>query len=452
MKNLILHIKNTFGNAKILIIIIFNILLLAELQGQVVVKMEKNNGVYSIPCKVNGHKLNFIFDTGASVVSLSLKEAIKMIRLGLIDKSDFLGTKYYQDASGNISEGTKINIKLLEIDKIILKNVEATILKTTNAPLLLGQSALIKLGKIEFDPTKQTFTILDKKLITKGVTYDLFKSITLNENGYIDNFCGFKLLQYEDCVITQFGKPTSRNSLKNNSEYISYGDAYNNLLFILEKLPETTLLKQITSIQLTGEKSNYSVRGIKLGDSLNQISEVFGNPTEASNIKNIYGNAKFVQYDNYNISFELNNNKITSIRVFWGNQNKKNAIENEQLANFKVFQNALLTFKTTEIVSLFAPDFEISAIKGKQNLKFENGFQKDLNSNTKLLSFISDNLKGLKSLLNPKIQSEYSVRFQLVNDSKNTLILPVIKIKNSNFINEIVLKQYFGKLLIWEIN
>jgi hypothetical protein len=56
----------------------------------------------------------------------------------------------------------------------------------------------------------------NKKLITKSVTYDLFKSITLNENGYVDNFCGFKLLQYEDCIISQFGKPTSRKSLKNN--------------------------------------------------------------------------------------------------------------------------------------------------------------------------------------------------------------------------------------------
>ena len=79
----------------------------------------------------------------------------------------------------------------------------------------------------------------------------------------------------------------------------------------------------------------------------------------------------------------------------------ENTIENEQLANFKVFKNALSTFKTNEIVNLFAPDFEISTYGGKQILKFENGFQKDLNSNTKLISFISDNLKGLKSLLNP---------------------------------------------------
>jgi aspartyl protease family protein len=38
--------------------------------------MQKDGGVYKVPCTVNGLKLEFIFDTGASVVSISLTEAI----------------------------------------------------------------------------------------------------------------------------------------------------------------------------------------------------------------------------------------------------------------------------------------------------------------------------------------------------------------------------------------
>jgi len=48
---------------------------------QLVIKMKKINGVYTVPCKVNGRPLSFIFDTGASDVSLSLEEAIKMMNL-----------------------------------------------------------------------------------------------------------------------------------------------------------------------------------------------------------------------------------------------------------------------------------------------------------------------------------------------------------------------------------
>ena len=40
--------------------------------GQIEVPMEKQEGgTYLIPCKVNGVPMKFIFDTGASVISIS---------------------------------------------------------------------------------------------------------------------------------------------------------------------------------------------------------------------------------------------------------------------------------------------------------------------------------------------------------------------------------------------
>ena len=40
-----------------------------------IVKMEKVNGVFQIPVEVNGVKMYFIFDTGASIISISETEA-----------------------------------------------------------------------------------------------------------------------------------------------------------------------------------------------------------------------------------------------------------------------------------------------------------------------------------------------------------------------------------------
>jgi hypothetical protein len=57
----------------------------------------------------------------------------------------------------------------------------------------------------------------------------------------------------------------------------------------------------------------------------------------------------------------------------------------------------------------------------------------------------------LKSLLNPKIKFKTLTRIKSLGGG-NIMLLPVIKVSNSNYIKEIVLKQYFGKLLIWEIN
>lgn len=128
---------------------------------QTVIKMEKVNGVFVMPCKVNGLSLKFIFDTGASDVSISLTEALFMLKNGYLSKNDLSGTEYYRIANGDIQEGTKITLKQIEIGKLKLYNVKASIVHSLSAPLLLGQTALSKLGKIEFDYANNTLTIKD---------------------------------------------------------------------------------------------------------------------------------------------------------------------------------------------------------------------------------------------------------------------------------------------------
>lgn len=134
---------------------------------QVVIKMKKQNGVNVIPCKVNGLNLAFIFDTGASDVSISLTEAIFMLKHGFLKKSDIIGKAKYSDANGNISEGIVINLKEIDIHGLKLHNVRASIVKNANAPLLLGQSAISKLGKIELNLKENTLIINNKKPVKK---------------------------------------------------------------------------------------------------------------------------------------------------------------------------------------------------------------------------------------------------------------------------------------------
>lgn len=113
--------------------------------------MTKSNGIYMMPCKVNGIKLNFIIDTGASDVSISLTEAMFMLKNGYLSPDDFTGSEYYRMANGSVEEGTKIKLKSIEIGNIKIQDVSARVVHTLDAPLLLGQSVLTKLGRIEFD-------------------------------------------------------------------------------------------------------------------------------------------------------------------------------------------------------------------------------------------------------------------------------------------------------------
>lgn len=126
-----------------------------------VIKLKRQaSNVYTIPCKVNGLSLNFIFDTGASAISISKSEAIFMLKNGYLSVNDIIGNQQFQTASGDIQVGTKIIIKKIEIGGLILQNVEASVVHNENAPLLLGQSALSKLGKIEIDYNNSTLTII----------------------------------------------------------------------------------------------------------------------------------------------------------------------------------------------------------------------------------------------------------------------------------------------------
>ncbi|MDO9510901.1 MAG: retropepsin-like aspartic protease [Bacteroidales bacterium] len=115
------------------------------------IKMENQNGVKYVWIEINGLRLKFIFDTGASNICISVAEATVLYRQGTLKKEDILNVQYFQDATGNISEGTLINLRTVKVGERILKNIEAIVIDNDSAPLLLGQSALEKFGKISID-------------------------------------------------------------------------------------------------------------------------------------------------------------------------------------------------------------------------------------------------------------------------------------------------------------
>src|SRR5690606_11312224 len=124
-----------------------------------VLTMEVQNGVRYVWIEINGIKLKFIFDTGASSICISPAEATVLFRQGTLTEEDFIGSEYFQDATGGISEGVKINLREVKIGEVILENIEATVIDNVNAPLLLGQTALERFGSIEIDNTNNVIIL-----------------------------------------------------------------------------------------------------------------------------------------------------------------------------------------------------------------------------------------------------------------------------------------------------
>ena len=69
------------------------------------------------------------------------------------------------DAIGDISVGTVLNIKKITFGGLDLENVRASVVESNNAHLLLGQSVLTRLGKIEIDYDRSVLKITTKERI-----------------------------------------------------------------------------------------------------------------------------------------------------------------------------------------------------------------------------------------------------------------------------------------------
>lgn len=108
-------------------------------------------GTFEIPCDINGLALQMVFDTGASDVTISSVEADFMFKNGYLSEKNIKGKTYYQIANGQISEGTTITLREVKIGDAVLHNVDASVVKSQRAPLLLGQSAMERFGAITID-------------------------------------------------------------------------------------------------------------------------------------------------------------------------------------------------------------------------------------------------------------------------------------------------------------
>jgi clan AA aspartic protease (TIGR02281 family) len=163
-----------------------------------------------MPCKINGLKLGFIFDTGASNVCISLSEALFMLKNGYLNESDLKGSSYSQIANGEIVENTTVILREVEIADIKLTNIEAVIIHELTAPLLLGNSAIKKLGKISIEN--------NELIIGTESQSSQLSSITTNSSAnIIEDFCEF--IDYD-------------------KSYWDFGEGKKELIYFLQKCAE----------------------------------------------------------------------------------------------------------------------------------------------------------------------------------------------------------------------
>lgn len=119
------------------------------------------NGVYSIALEINKVlELDFIFDSGASVVLIPEDVFRVLLRLNAIKKEHMLGLQEFTIADGSTMKKPVFLIESLKIGNIEVNNIEAAV-GELNSNLLLGQSFQKEFKLIKID-NKNNKLIIDK--------------------------------------------------------------------------------------------------------------------------------------------------------------------------------------------------------------------------------------------------------------------------------------------------
>lgn len=124
------------------------------------INLKKIGGVYEVPVELNGVlKIDFIFDSGASDVSISADVAMTLIKTGTIKEGDWLSDARYYFADGSSAKSKRFKLKSVKIGNKIVYDVVCSISNSLDAPMLLGQSVLSKFGRYTFDYKEEKLII-----------------------------------------------------------------------------------------------------------------------------------------------------------------------------------------------------------------------------------------------------------------------------------------------------
>lgn len=114
--------------------------------------IDNGNGTYSCEVLIDSKvKANFIFDTGASYVTIGTELYNRLKAEGLLPFNKLIGEQNFQLADGSITSAFIYQIDEFKIGSKTVSNVKCAVVLNKDSPNLLGQSFLEKLGKFKID-------------------------------------------------------------------------------------------------------------------------------------------------------------------------------------------------------------------------------------------------------------------------------------------------------------
>lgn len=307
----------------------------------VIIPMQNRGGVYYLPCKVNGHSNEFIFDTGATNVCLSKKFLDKLIFSGAMSPSDKIGSGSSQVADGRYIKHDLYNIRSLTIGTRTIKNVRAIVINEQNAPLLLGQTAIQRLGKFQIDN--------NYLIIKEAQTKNINNNHSSNISQALDSYYSGNYRKAAERLV-----PEWYNGHLSNAQKLILIDSYNNASDVRGIDSREQALDILRDIELDdeilntfGEEKYYLISGTAYYGALRnfQAQESYRKAFESSSdflikARSLISLANSFAFEDMDRNAEKSNN------IYWDSLDwLAMAFENETgtWLDYKAFMDACLT-------------------------------------------------------------------------------------------------------------
>src|SRR5688572_14113556 len=94
-----------------------------QVYSQTILKMELVNGRQVLPCKVNGITMKFSMDTGEDDATISLTDALFLIKNGYASANDLSGSEYDRFCFGHVNAETTLLLKQVLIGNTRIDNI-----------------------------------------------------------------------------------------------------------------------------------------------------------------------------------------------------------------------------------------------------------------------------------------------------------------------------------------
>jgi clan AA aspartic protease (TIGR02281 family) len=117
-------------------------------------------GVFAVSVVINGAiTIPFVLDSGAEDVQVPAEVVLTLMRTGTLSEEDFLGASTYVLANGATLRSPRFNIREMQVDGHVVRNVAASVGPAIHSDALLGQSFLSRLPSWTLDNQRHVLVL-----------------------------------------------------------------------------------------------------------------------------------------------------------------------------------------------------------------------------------------------------------------------------------------------------